>query len=450
VEGATAGVSHYGGLFINQNTQTVQNSRAIALGAITGAPGGIALDSVAVQGSAIGQQQTQVTGSTLGIWGDTNQTGGIGVLGTVDNGQGVVGLNNDPSHSAGSFTNYDTTGSGTGGAGVTGVTTSPNGAAVYGDNEASTGGDGAIGVYGYSAAGSGVYGQSSYSAGVLGYTTAANEDGVAAIEGSGSGDSNGIYADTYSADGVGAFIDNAAGGYILVGTVNNDGAHQFDVDGYGDGYYAGDLNVDGAINGGSKNFKIDHPLDPANKYLFHASVESSEMMNIYTGNVTTDGEGRATVQLPDWFEALNRDFRYQLTVMGQFAQAIVADKVANHHFTIRTDKPSVEVSWQVTGVRQDAFANAHRLQVEVEKAPADRGHYLHPELYGAPKTSRISHRSSSWVKHKSPPAPHVGALRAQQASKTAASGKVLLPPPLPRVFPAPAMPKALTSMKAQK
>ncbi len=95
--------------------------------------------------------------------------------------------------------------------------------------------------------------------------------------------------------------------------------------------------------------------------------------------------GLATVQLPEWFEALNRDFRYQLTVIGQFAQAIVADKVANHQFRIKTDKPNVEVSWQVTGIRQDAFANAHRIQVEVEKAPEDRGHYLHPELFGAPK-----------------------------------------------------------------
>ena len=50
---------------------------------------------------------------------------------------------------------------------------------------------------------------------------------------------------------------------------------------------------------GVKDFKIDHPLDPANKYLVYTPpVESSEMMNIYTGNITTDGQGQATVQLP--------------------------------------------------------------------------------------------------------------------------------------------------------
>ena len=135
-------------------------------------------------------------------------------------------------------------------------------------------------------------------------------------------------------------------------------------------------------SGGS--FKIDHPLDPANKYLYHSFVESPDMMNIYNGNVTTDAAGQAVVNLPDWFEALNRDFRYQLTVMGQFAQAIVASEMANHQFTIKTDKPNVEVSWQVTGIRHDAWANAHRIPVEESEPEQERGFYLHPELYGAP------------------------------------------------------------------
>jgi|SRR5271165_2182913 len=66
---------------------------------------------------------------------------------------------------------------------------------------------------------------------------------------------------------------------------------------------------------------------------------------------------------PSGLKRLNKDFRDQLTVMGQFAQAIVADEVANHPFRIKTDKPNVKVSWQVTGSRQDAFANAHRIRV---------------------------------------------------------------------------------------
>jgi hypothetical protein len=154
---------------------------------------------------------------------------------------------------------------------------------------------------------------------------------------------------------------------------------------------SGNTDILGTLTKPAGSFKIDHPLDPANKYLYHSFVESPDMKNMYDGNVTTDEAGLATVTLPDWFETLNRDFRYQLTVIGQFAQAIVASEIAGNQFSIRTDKPNVKVSWQVTGTRQDAFANAHRIQVEVEKAPADRGHYLYPELVGAPETARIGY-----------------------------------------------------------
>lgn len=127
------------------------------------------------------------------------------------------------------------------------------------------------------------------------------------------------------------------------------------------------------IQAAVKNFCIDHPLDPQNKLLVHTSVESSEMMNIYSGNIVTDDRGVAEVVLPDWFEALNGEFRYQLTPLGQFAQCIVAEKIKGNRFVIRTDKPQVEVSWQVTAVRHDAWAVRNRSPVEVEKAEADKG-----------------------------------------------------------------------------
>jgi hypothetical protein len=145
----------------------------------------------------------------------------------------------------------------------------------------------------------------------------------------------------------------------------------------------GNANVSGTLTKGAGSFKIDHPLDPANKNLYHSFVESPDMMNVYNGNVITDKDGFATVALPDYFEALNGDFRYQLTVIGQFAQAIVARKIAENQFVIRTNKPDVEVSWQVTGIRHDAYANAHRIPVEQDKPPQEQGHYLHPELFGA-------------------------------------------------------------------
>jgi hypothetical protein len=160
------------------------------------------------------------------------------------------------------------------------------------------------------------------------------------------------------------------------------------------GNFTGNVTITGNLTAGSKNFKIDHPLDPAGKYLVHASVESSELMNIYTGNVTTDAQGEARVQLPDWFEALNTDFRYQLTVIGQFAQAIVSSEVQNHEFAIRSSAPNVKVSWQITGVRQDAFAKANPMVVEEEKEPRLKGFYLHPELYGAAAEKQIE-----WARH---------------------------------------------------
>ena len=166
------------------------------------------------------------------------------------------------------------------------------------------------------------------------------------------------------------------------------------------GYFNGDVNIVGQFSSSNKFFKIDHPQDPTNKYLYHSVVESSEYKNFYDGIVTTDGSGYARVQLPDYFEALNQDFRYQLTVIGTFAQAIVAEKVQNNEFVIRTDQPHVEVSWQVTGVRKDPYALAHPLVPEVEKEPANRGTYLHPEVYGRPADKAALDRDELFGKRR--------------------------------------------------
>ena len=151
----------------------------------------------------------------------------------------------------------------------------------------------------------------------------------------------------------------------------------------------GDVSVTGALTAATKDFKIDHPLDPANKFLVHSSVESSEMMNIYSGNVITDDLGIATVALPEWFESLNTDFRYQLTTIGRDAHAWISQKVKDGKFMIGTNAPLVEVSWQITAVRQDAYAKAHPLVVEEPKPLAQRGYYMHPELYGQPTEKQI-------------------------------------------------------------
>jgi len=150
------------------------------------------------------------------------------------------------------------------------------------------------------------------------------------------------------------------------------------------GVFRGDVLITGRLVKGSGSFKIDHPLDPENKYLSHSFIESPDMMNIYNGNITTDVNGDAVVELPAYFGSLNRDFRYQLTAIGTFAQAIVAEKINDNHFRIKTSVPNVEVSWQVTGIRQDAYAETHRIVVEENKPAQERGFYLHPEAWGQP------------------------------------------------------------------
>lgn len=213
---------------------------------------------------------------------------------------------------------------------------------------------GAAGVVGLSSAASG-----GYNAGIIAYGTHGNS----------------------TCTGIEAYGDKGNGSPIyvigIVASVTGTGSS-----GAFAGYFDGDVSSTGALSKASGSFKIDHPQDPANKYLIHSFVESPDMMNVYNGNITTDANGTATVQLPNYFMAENKDFRYQLTVMGTFAQAIVFEEVKDNQFVIKTDKPNVKVSWQVTGIRQDAWANAHRIQAEVVKTGAEKGRYIHPALFG--------------------------------------------------------------------
>jgi hypothetical protein len=162
------------------------------------------------------------------------------------------------------------------------------------------------------------------------------------------------------------------------------------------GYFLGNVNISGTLTKSAGSFKIDHPLDPENKYLYHSFVESPDMMNIYNGNVVTDVSGFATVILPDWFEALNKDFRYQLTVIGDFAQAIISQKIHKNQFVIRTDKPNIEVSWQVTGIRHDPYADKNRIPIEEIKNDEERTKYIHPEVYGLPETRSIDYNNTKF------------------------------------------------------
>jgi hypothetical protein len=153
----------------------------------------------------------------------------------------------------------------------------------------------------------------------------------------------------------------------------------------------GNWQVTGSLAKAGGSFKIDHPLDPENQYLYHSFVESPDMLNVYNGNVTLDARGEATVALPDYFEALNRDFRYQLTPIGAAFTPFVKEKVAGNQFRI-AGQPGAEVSWQVTGIRQDKWANQNRIPNAAPKEPENRGKYLHPEAFGQPATRGIGYQ----------------------------------------------------------
>ena len=121
------------------------------------------------------------------------------------------------------------------------------------------------------------------------------------------------------------------------------------------------------------------------------------MKNIYDGVVILDASGEAVVTMPEWFGALNRDFRYQLTCIGGFAPVYIAAEMGNNQFKVGGGRPGMKVSWQVTGTRQDAWANAHRIPVEQIKPADEHGTYLHPELFGAPETSAVG-----WGRYRFP------------------------------------------------
>jgi hypothetical protein len=299
-----------------------------------------------------------------------------------DTANAIVKRDSTASFSAGSINVTALNANNTGGLAI--IANSSGDAAILGGSSSNSG------VAGTSVSGDGVFGDSIRGNGVEG--DASGPDGFGVYGTNTAEDSIAIYGidTTASSAGVVGIAPYAviANGSILAGE------------------FIGNVEVEGSLSKDSGSFKIDHPLDPANKYLYHSFVESPDMMNIYNGNVITDAQGNAVISLPDWFEALNRDFRYQLTVVGQFAQAIVSSKVANHQFAIKTDKPSVEVSWQVTGIRQDAWANAHRIPVEEMKSGKERGFYRHPELYNAP-----AEKSLTWARH-----PHV--MKHMNAART--------------------------------
>jgi hypothetical protein len=227
-------------------------------------------------------------------------------------------------------------------------------------------------ISGFAIGGTGIYARGGDTNTGIGGAGLLVKGGSSLTEGSGG---HGVFV--YGGNARGA---NTVGGTALhaIGGGGLDGA----TDGLA-GEFAGDVEITGNLAKGGGSFKIDHPLDPENKYLYHSFVESPDMKNIYDGVTTLDEKGEATVRLPEYFEALNRDFRYLLTAIGAPGPGLyIAEKVSAGRFKIAGGIPGMEVSWQVTGIRQDAFANKNRIEVEVNKSEKERGYYLHPNAFG--------------------------------------------------------------------
>ena len=407
-----------------------------------------------VSDAAVSATGVEGTATTLSTNGGIH----LGVYGAAlsPTGQGVQGA-------ASANTGYT--------AGVSGFVASPDGTAVFGRNDASEG-DG-LAVWGWtnSAQGTAILGEahstmmipsigvhgktwsSSYaSVGVLGEYMGTGTVDAAAVKGKSipaayyglGGDFEGGWVGvrgqaivTGSGARYGGRFIADGGDSTLYGVYaeaqdpqdNNNAygiyAHADFSDGWA-GWFAGDTHVNGTLSKSGGAFKIDHPLDPENKYLYHSFVESPDMMNVYNGNVLLDGDGVAWVELPEWFEALNREFRYQLTAIGAPGPNLyVAQKVTGNRFQIAGGTPHSEVSWQVTGIRQDPYAEAHRIPLEVMKAPAERGTYLNPEARGLPEE-----RGTDYVIHRKPVLEKEKARQAtEQGAKAAKSSE---PRPAPR------------------
>jgi hypothetical protein len=238
--------------------------------------------------------------------------------------------------------------------GILGICNNPNLGSIWGDSQINVG----AGVVGNSINGYALWGQSTTDATRLEGGQPYANVGVIGIADAGNG-----------------ILGFAGVGSAVAGVAT-------DARGFA-GFFNGNVRVTGTIFKGSSNFEIDHPLDPKNKYLRHAGVESDEMKNLYDGVVTLNRRGEAVVRVPRWFESLNKDFRYQLTPIGGPAPNLhVSKPLRRGAFAIAGGSAGLTVSWQVTGIRQDRWAKANPLVVETPKASEDRGKYVHPRAHG--------------------------------------------------------------------
>ena len=324
-------------------------------------------DGNAVVGSVLGE-----TYSTPGYGTGGSFTGPIGVYGrsTGETGTGIIGVGNDGS-------SYATLNTGSGGAfiGYSGV---------YGKGTDTDEGHGVTGL--------GNNGSTRYTLGDgSGGSFTGNRVGVegfATLQGSTSYGVYGKYNGGGNVNGVGVygFSDPANNrGYGVMGVGGN----------------AGVYSVDLMATSGSMVLEMDHPLDPKNKILKHYAMESPEVLNIYRGNINLDGNGEATVSLPEYFNSININYSYNLTPIGQQAPNLFIKEEVNGtgSFIISGGNANQKISWVVYAERNDLYMQRERENkpemVEVEKEGENKGKYLMPSLYNQPPEMGIFYSGKS-------------------------------------------------------
>ena len=391
--------------------------------ALTGAVVGVLGKTVSSTGKAVYGLATSSSGVSYAGYFDNSSLSGFGVHVTSANigihAEGAVG---------GEFTTSSTTGSGitaesTATTGLNyGVFARANSALGFGVYSFNTSTDlyGTSGYFGAnSPSGTAIFAETFGTEAIGGYMLSRAVDGIGVFgfasssTGSGTGGyfvSNGptgraVFARSQAATGLsyGArFETDSTSGRAVYGLANSGvvGSVPYGVRGQAStatsGYGVFAVGDSGAS--GVKSFRIDHPMDPENKYLLHYSSESPFPQNFYNGIVETDAQGYAWVNLPDYFGQINTNYKYQLTIVGKsFARAIVNEEISGNRFQIRTDLPHIKVSWEVKADRNDLRIQANRPTDVVLKVGAEKGKLQHPEYYNQPASMGMDYAPTTVV-----------------------------------------------------
>jgi hypothetical protein len=295
--------------------------------------------------------------------GNFNASSGTAVKVTATDSAGGVGINSDAGPALGASSNSDDSTANVSNNGL------GNGASISAGEAAAliALSEGAQGIIAYSSS-------TSASTAAL---EASNEYGVGISAISGG---TAVLAQSTNQTAIIAYGNPNAPAAVFHNTTLTRSGRTFQINNFQAAEFIGNVSITGSFTvSGTKGFRIDHPLEPKRKWLHHAAVESDAMKNMYDGTVSLNSRGEAIIRLPKWFGALNKEFRYLLTAIGAPAPNLhVSREVHDNQFSIAGGNPKMKVSWQVTGIRNDAWANTYPFASEETKSKKERGYSISP------------------------------------------------------------------------